>query len=79
MAENFKNGVQWFTKGIIEVAVYFPEGQIKCQNCRYCRAESDLKRFWCKLTEQMVYNPFCSELPENCPVKITGEIIGTKK
>lgn len=79
MAEDFKNGVQWFTKGVATIPVYFPEDKIKCQNCQFCRSESDLKRFWCRLTGQMIYNPFCAELPENCPIEFTGEIVGLRK
>ena len=74
---DFESGIQWFTKGTVKV--YFPEDKIKCQYCQFCRAESELKRFWCRLAGQMIYNPFCAERPEYCPIEITGEIVGTRK
>lgn len=78
MANEFKNGVLWFTKGTANIQVNFPEDKVACQYCPFCRSENDLKRFWCRLTNTMIYNPFIPELPENCPVEFTGEIIGTK-
>ena len=77
MANEFKNGVLWFTKGTANIQVNFPEDKVMCQYCPFCRSENDLKRFWCRLTNTMIYNPFIPELPENCPVEFTGEIIGT--
>ena len=79
MSNEFKDGVQWFTKGIASVPVYFPEDKIRCQLCPFCHSENSLKRFWCELTNQMIYIPFSAELPENCPIEFTGEIIGNKK
>ena len=78
MSNEFKDGVQWFTKGIASVPVYFPEDKIRCQLCPFCHSENSLKRFWCELTNQMIYIPFSAELPENCPIKYSGEIIGKK-
>ena len=34
-----KSGVDFYTKGIAEVSVYFPEDKIACQWCPYCRNE----------------------------------------
>lgn len=71
-----KNGVDYYLVGTIETKVFFPEGKIKCQHCKYCRAEGDLKRFWCRIADRMIYNPFAEGLPEFCSVKITGEVTG---
>ena len=79
MAEEFKSGVQWFTKGTATIPIFFPEDKVRCQYCPFCRAESDLKRYWCRLTNQMIYNPYVPELPDNCPVYFTGEIVGKPK
>lgn len=79
MAEEFKNGVSWFLKGKPDIDVWFPEGKTQCHYCPFCRAESDLKRYWCRLTNQMIYNPYQAELPDYCPIVITGEIRGKKE
>lgn len=71
-----KNGVDYYLIGKIETEVYFPDGEQKCQYCKFCRAEGDLKRFWCRMTDKMIYNPFAVGLPEFCPAQITGEIRG---
>lgn len=79
MAAKTKNGVEWFLKATIQTDIFFPEGKLKCQYCPFCRSESDLKRFWCRINNTMIYNPFAEGLPENCPANITGEIIGQKE
>jgi len=77
MSKDFSRGVAYFVKGVAHVSVSFPEGVIKCHYCPYCYCESDLKRYRCRLTHTMLYNPFVEGLPEECPIEITGEIIGT--
>jgi hypothetical protein len=59
--------------------VYFPENKIKCQHCIFCRADGNLSRFWCALNNTQIYNPFIDGLPDICPIKLTGEIVGTRK
>lgn len=75
---DFKDGVQWFTVGEAHFNVFFPEDKIRCQYCPFCRSESDLNRFWCRLTNSMIYNPYLDP-PDTCPIEFTGEIRGTKK
>jgi len=77
MANDFPQGVAYFTNGEIRLVVHFPENKVMCRYCPFCRSESDLNRFWCRLTNNMIYNPFIPELPEFCPVELTGEITGT--
>lgn len=77
MANDFPQGVTYFTNGEIRLVVHFPENKVMCRYCPFCRSESDLGRFWCRLTNNMIYNPNVPELPEHCPVEITGEITGT--
>lgn len=79
MAKEFECGVSWFAIAKINQNVYFPEGKIKCQYCQFCRSEGDLKRFWCRLNNNMIYDPFIEGLPQGCPLEITGEIIGNKE
>ena len=74
-----KRGVDWFLKGIIHMEINFPEGDVRCQWCPMCRAETDLKRFWCRTKNQMIYDPFQAGIPDWCPICFTGEITGQKE
>ena len=73
MAKNFENGVSFYTEGKIELSVFFPEGDVRCKWCRFCRAEESLGRFWCRLTNKMIYNPNFNGLPDGCPITIKKE------
>lgn len=75
----FEGGVPYFTMGRIEVDVAFPKDIVSCQYCPFCRAESDMHRYWCRINNAMLYDPFVIGLPEGCPIEITGEIRGKKK
>lgn len=72
MAKKRENGVAWYTTAKTTVTVYFPEGDVCCQWCPWCRSEGDLRRYWCRLTNDMVYLPESGILP-SCPLKIVEE------
>lgn len=76
---NFEGGIPYFTMGQAVIEIAFPKDIISCQYCPFCRSESDLKRYWCRLNNAMLYEPFSTGLPEGCPIEITGEIRGKKK
>lgn len=78
MAKLFENGVLWFTKGQLTLDVYFPENEVRCQYCPFCRSDGDLNRYFCKITGKMLYNPFVPDLPGGCPITVTGEIYKPK-
>lgn len=63
--------------GIIRAS--FPNREIRCQHCPFCRGETDLKRFWCRLINRLIYDPFAEGLPEFCPLEVqvdeNGEIL----
>lgn len=67
----FDKGVKWYTSGIAHVSVHFPEDAVCCKYCSFCRAESELGRYWCRLLNSMVYAPNSGVL-ENCPI-VLGE------
>ena len=67
----FENGVKSYTKGIAQIEVFFPESEIKCYWCRFCRKD-DMGRHWCRITNEMIYNPL-SGRGDDCPVEITEE------
>ncbi len=68
----FKNGVSWYTSGIAKVKINFPEDDICCKWCPFCRSENDLERFWCRLTNRMIYNPYIG-LSDDCPIEFESE------
>jgi hypothetical protein len=76
---DFKNGVKWFLVGEMKIRVNFPEGIVKCKYCPFVFEEKGLNRFWCKITGQMLYTPFVLDLPDSCPIVLTGEIVGVKE
>lgn len=65
----YENGITKFTTGIATIKVHFPKDDIKCQWCAFCRSESDLKRHWCRLTNEMLYNPYGIYRGQKCPIK----------
>lgn len=73
MPKSFDKGVSYYTHGTATIDIYFPENDVRCVWCPFCRSESDLGRFWCRLVNRMVYNPNYAELPEFCPIKINKE------
>lgn len=66
----FDNGVKYYTAAKVNQMVFFPEKEVKCQYCQFCRAEKDLNRYWCRLTNRMIINPFYDERPKGCPLEI---------
>lgn len=79
MPKKFEDGIPYFTMAEAKIEVGFPKEYVSCQYCPFCRSESDLKRYWCRLNNMMLYEPFMLGLPEGCPLEITGEIRGKKK
>lgn len=78
MAE-FKNGVKWFAMAKCEINIGFPEGSVKCIHCHYCRPEQNTNRFWCRITNSIIYSPNAEGLPMDCPFELTGEIKGKRE
>lgn len=70
MSQEFPNGVSYFTDGEISLTVHFPEDKVKCHYCPFCRSENDLNRYWCRLTNKMIYNPYTLGLPDGCRYKL---------
>lgn len=64
----FKDGVRYYTTGKAIVPVHFPEDQVICRWCPFCRSEQDLNRYWCRLTNSMIYAPNECILPD-CPIE----------
>jgi len=69
---SFDKGVSYYTHGEVCLPVHFPEDKVICQYCQFCYCESDLKRWRCRLTREMIYNPHAGVGVE-CPIKIELE------
>lgn len=72
MKQEFESGVRYYTTGIAQVKINFPEGEVCCRWCPFCRSEESLKRYWCRLTNEMIYNPYAG-IGECCPVEFEGK------
>lgn len=81
MANDFKNGVAYYVKYVVDPEKYFvgfPEGKARCLSCDACYSDS-LGRPRCRLAQnRIIEQPLAyPELPEFCVLTATGEIIGT--
>ncbi len=72
--KDFESGVRYYTKAKAKITVNFPEKQVKCKWCPFCRAEQALGRYWCRLTNDMLYDPESYELGRNCPLEFEEEV-----
>lgn len=52
-----EQGVTHYAWGKGFVRVPFPNGEIRCQHCRFCTYDRGLSRAWCRLADREVYNP----------------------
>lgn len=70
--ELFANGVKFYTVGRAEVTVAFPERDVSCRWCPFCRIETkELQRYKCYLREQkFIANPDAFGLPDFCPLEL---------
>lgn len=53
---NFDKGVDFYTFADLETRQGFPENEVKCRWCRYCKEEFGLKRHICINTHEMLYS-----------------------
>lgn len=67
---NFNGNVDFYEYGYLPVS--FPEGDICCGWCRFCRTEylaDKHKRFWCTVKNEIIYTDPCEVTAEFCPLK----------
>lgn len=69
----FEKGVSYYTKGVASVEVVFPENAVCCQYCSFCYAEESLKRHKCRLTGEIITNPYSLYRGAKCPVVFKEE------
>lgn len=66
--KQFKDGVSFYTTGTATVRVHFPEDDVVCAWCPFCRSDGDLKRAQCRLTNDIIFNPFFG-VADTCPIQ----------
>lgn len=44
------NKVDFYTTGIATVPIHFPNGDVSCRYCRFCKCDERFRRFSCTLT-----------------------------
>lgn len=62
-----KNGVDWYTSGVALVEVNFPENDVRCRHCKFCRPEKEAGRFWCRLINEIIYD--IDTIDGRCPIQ----------
>lgn len=70
MSKDFPNGVLHYTTLKGEIEVHFPEDEVKCVHCPYCRCEKDLGRYWCRISGELIFNPNSYRLGRSCPFEV---------
>ena len=68
----FDNGVSYYTKGVATFDVFLPEDVTACQYCSFCYAEESLKRHKCRLTGEIIVNPYSLYRGAKCPIVFGG-------
>ena len=66
----FERGVSYYTTGVINLPVHFPEDAVACRYCRYSHMDN-MERMWCRLTGALLYSK--DAIPEDCPIEFEKE------
>ena len=51
---NMKNKVEYYTHGIAKIDVYFPEKEVNCRHCVFCKFNANFQTFSCVLTDDYI-------------------------
>ena len=69
MGRLFANGVSFYTPYHADIIIHFPENDVSCRWCKFCRTDiSGLERYKCILTDRILYAPEFVGLPDFCPL-----------
>ena len=70
--------VDFYIIGMAQSHVYFPNGQICCRWCRYCRHKDtgQTRRTVCTMTYEPIVD--IDARGRDCPLTFTGEIVEKK-
>lgn len=70
--KRFEGGVLYYTLAKGEITVHFPEDKTVCQCCQYIQSESNLKRWKCLITGELLLYPF-DAIGNQCPLKLVED------
>lgn len=62
----FDKGISYYTVGTATIAVPFPEDEVACRWCKFLRPDTDCGRFFCRLTDDVVYG--IAKIADTCPL-----------
>lgn len=62
-------GVKYYTEAEIRFRFGFPENHTTCQYCIFCYPNTELKRFRCRITDEILVRPF-TERGMRCPAVV---------
>jgi DNA-binding XRE family transcriptional regulator len=62
-----------YEKGVATVPVFFPDGNVCCKYCRFCKCDERYRRFSCTLTAPEAWVLDIGARQEFCPLKFVGE------
>ena len=65
--ERLNGAVSHYTCGTATIKVNFPNDDVCCAWCKFCKGADSLGRYWCSITEQMLYLPFLT-VGVTCPL-----------
>jgi hypothetical protein len=69
----FKNGVDFYTVGKMELKVGFPNGEQKCKWCPLCITDPLMRsRHKCFETWEIIFD--IDSIGKCCPLELTGEV-----
>ena len=69
MPKQFENGVQWYTRGYVQIV--FPEKDVCCKRCPCVRSVAGGVQHQCCLNGAVLYN--LDNRGEHCPILTMAE------
>ena len=68
----FDRGVSFYTVAECEIQVHFPENDVKCQWCPFCKHYDGIGRDKCGLTDEILFSR--EIIGRKCPLTILNEV-----
>jgi hypothetical protein len=81
MKKNELKKVDYYTVGVTDIEVYFPENRVCCQWCKFCKSDHGLNRCRCLLTDELLVYVFEGR-GNRCPLMMLdnyGNVIEEKE
>jgi len=68
----FDKGVQYYTVCNLDINVYFPEDQVKCEYCPFLMHQDSVNRDRCTLTNEILFTREFTG--RDCPLTIINDV-----